>query len=51
MSGIRDNAPTVTNDTGTGRDGTPADSTWYEAFLDAIDDEVLAATKDRKSVV
>jgi hypothetical protein len=44
MSGIRDNAPTVTNDSGTGRDGTPADSTWYEAFLDAIDDEVLAAT-------
>ena len=44
MSGIRDNSPTVVNDTGTGRDGTPADSAWYEAFLDAIDAEVLSAT-------
>lgn len=44
MAGIRDNSPVVTNDSGTGRDGTPADEAWYEALLDAIDLEVKATT-------
>ena len=44
MAGIRDNAPVVTDDTGTGRDGTRVDETWYDALLDAIDAWVYSPT-------
>lgn len=44
MAGIRDDAPTVTDDTGTGRDGTPVDEIWYDALLDAIDAWVYSPT-------
>lgn len=43
MPGIRDTAPVVVNDTGTGRDGTRVDEVWYDALLDAIDDWVYDA--------
>ena len=45
MPGIRDdiNVP-VTNDTGTGRDGTRADEVWVDDLLDAIDAWVYSPT-------
>lgn len=44
MSDIEVDAPTVTNDSGTGRDGTRADETWYDALLAAINVQVLSST-------
>lgn len=44
MAGVRDDAPVVTDDTGTGRDGTRVDEAWYDALLDAIDEWVYSAT-------
>lgn len=44
MAGIRDNAPVVVDDDGTGRSGTRVDETWYDALLDAIDAWVYSPT-------
>jgi hypothetical protein len=44
VSDIYVNAPTVVDDSGTGRDGTVGDLSWYQQLLDAINIECLSAT-------